>query len=63
MHQTDLATRAKVARKTLSDFEAGKPIKPRTIDAIQGALEAAGVQFIAQNGGGEGVRLAEPAKL
>lgn len=31
------------------------------VDAIQRALEAAGVQFIPENGGGAGVRLAKPA--
>jgi hypothetical protein len=29
--------------------------------AIQAALEAAGVEFIAENGGGAGVRLRKPA--
>jgi transcriptional regulator with XRE-family HTH domain len=29
-------------------------------DAIRRALESAGVQFIAENGGGAGVRLAKP---
>ncbi|MBB3770988.1 putative transcriptional regulator [Angulomicrobium tetraedrale] len=33
----------------------------RTVSAIQRALEAAGVQFIPENGGGAGVRLAKPA--
>lgn len=31
-----------------------------TIRALQSALEAAGVQFIPENGGGAGVRLAKP---
>lgn len=31
-----------------------------TIRALQAALEAAGVQFIPENGGGAGVRLAKP---
>ena len=30
------------------------------VDAIRKAFEAAGVQFIAENGGGAGVRLARP---
>jgi hypothetical protein len=30
---------------------------PRTVDAIRRALESAGVEFIAENGGGAGVRL------
>ena len=31
--------------------------RPATIAAIRAALEAAGVEFIPQNGGGPGVRL------
>ncbi|BGE85241.1 hypothetical protein Ms3S1_16770 [Methylosinus sp. 3S-1] len=33
----------------------------RTLDALRDAFEAAGVQFIAENGGGAGVRMREPA--
>lgn len=33
-----------------------------TIEAIQAALETAGVEFIAENGGGAGVRLRGRAK-
>jgi DNA-binding XRE family transcriptional regulator len=56
--QTDLQARAKVSRKTITDFEveARSPI-PRTLAAIRSALEAAGVEFIEENGGGAGVRL------
>tara|TARA_R110000744_G_scaffold172470_2_gene291071 strand:- start:36048 stop:36194 length:147 start_codon:yes stop_codon:yes gene_type:complete len=43
---------------TLADFEAGKR-QPydRTLKDIQETLEAAGVEFIPENGGGAGVRL------
>jgi len=34
---------------------------PRTIAAIRAALESAGVEFIAENGGGAGVRLRKGA--
>jgi transcriptional regulator with XRE-family HTH domain len=34
----------------------------RTVDAIRAAFEAAGVEFIAENGGGPGVRLKKTAK-
>jgi transcriptional regulator with XRE-family HTH domain len=53
-----LAERAQVSKVTLSDFELGKrsPM-PRTIAAIRGALERAGMEFIDANGGGAGVRL------
>jgi hypothetical protein len=53
-----LEASAKVARKTIADFEreARQPYD-RTLAAIRAALEAAGVEFIAENGGGAGVRL------
>jgi hypothetical protein len=45
--------------RAIQDFEAGKrqPI-PATLIAIRTALEAAGVEFIPENGGGAGVRMA-----
>ncbi len=56
--QTDLAGAAKVGRATIADFETGKRDPyPRTIEQLQRALEAAGVEFIPENGGGAGVRL------
>jgi transcriptional regulator with XRE-family HTH domain len=51
----DLAVKAKVATDTVSRFEAGEVLKPRTVEAIQHALEKAGVEFI--NGNKPGVRL------
>ncbi len=54
----DLAAAAQTARSTLADFEANKrQPHPRTLAAIRTALEAAGVEFIPENGGGAGVRL------
>lgn len=53
----ELAALADVAQATVSRLERGEELKPRTVDAIQSALEAAGVEFIAENGGGAGVRL------
>ena len=54
----ELASAAAVAGSTLVDFETGKRTpQPRTLAAIRAALEAAGVEFIEQNGGGSGVRL------
>ncbi|WP_026481058.1 hypothetical protein [Ahrensia sp. 13_GOM-1096m] len=55
----DLAELAKVAQATVSKLERGEELKERTVDAIQAALENAGVQFISENGGGAGVRLAK----
>ena len=42
---------------TIARLERGEPLKERTVDAIRSVLEAAGVEFIAENGGGAGVRL------
>jgi hypothetical protein len=54
----DLARLAEVAVATLADFEVGRRRPhPRTLIAIRAALEAAGVEFIEENGGGAGVRL------
>ena len=53
----ELAEMAKVAASTVARFEAGEELKERTIEALRAALELAGVEFIAENGGGAGVRL------
>ncbi len=53
----ELAEAAGVSTNTITRFEKGDPLKPRTIDALRSALEAAGVEFIPENGGGAGVRL------
>lgn len=57
MSVRELAERAKVSTNTVSRLEAGEELKVRTVEAIQRALEEAGVEFIAENGGGAGVRL------
>lgn len=46
-----------VSHDTIVRIEKGETVKPSTIDAIRAALEAAGVEFIQENGGGAGVRL------
>jgi transcriptional regulator with XRE-family HTH domain len=53
----DLAEAAKVSPDTVARFERGEELRERTVDAIRAALEAAGVEFIDENGGGAGVRL------
>lgn len=53
----ELAELAQVAPATVSRLESGEELKPRTVAAIRTALEKAGVEFIAENGGGPGVRL------
>lgn len=53
-----VAQAAEVAVATLADFETGRrQPHPRTLAAIRAALESAGVEFIAENGSGPGVRL------
>ena len=53
-----LAEAAKVAERTLVDFERGaRQPRERTIADIRRTLEEAGVAFIDSNGGGPGVRL------
>jgi transcriptional regulator with XRE-family HTH domain len=53
----DLAKDADVSTNTITRFERGEDLYPRTIEAIRTALESAGVEFIPENGGGAGVRL------
>ena len=55
----ELAAAAKVSVDTVARFERGEDLKERTIDALQRALEAAGIKLIDENGGGPGVRLAK----
>jgi transcriptional regulator with XRE-family HTH domain len=53
----EVAARAGVSTHTLNRLENGEELKPKTLQAIRQALEAAGVEFIDENGGGAGVRL------
>ncbi|KXV57150.1 DNA-binding protein [Acetobacter tropicalis] len=53
----ELADAAGVSPTTITRLERGEALYPRTVEAIRSALEAAGVQFIPENGGGAGVRL------
>lgn len=53
----ELAAMAEVSPNTVSRFERGEALYGRTVDALQAALEAAGVIFIDENGEGPGVRL------
>ena len=56
----ELAELAKVSPDTVARFERGEELRERTVDALRIALESAGVEFIAENGGGAGVRLRKP---
>lgn len=59
--QQDLAKNAGVGVVTVHQLEAGVS-QPRrsTIGVVRRAFEAAGVEFIDENGGGPGVRLRKP---
>jgi transcriptional regulator with XRE-family HTH domain len=48
---------AGVGINTVSRFENGMGFQSRTVEKLRAALETAGVEFIAENGGGAGVRL------
>lgn len=58
MTQAVLAAQSGVSLRTIAHFEAEQrqPI-PANLSALQRALEAAGVEFIPENGGGAGVKL------
>lgn len=59
----DLAKLAGVSAMTVTRFENGRSEGyPATLGKIRAALEAAGVEFIAENGGGAGVRLRKGAR-
>jgi transcriptional regulator with XRE-family HTH domain len=61
--QQELADKAKIGIVTVRQLEAGRN-EPRkaTLDVVRRALEAAGIEFIDENGGGPGVRLKKPSK-
>jgi transcriptional regulator with XRE-family HTH domain len=62
MKQEELASAAGLSGQTIKRMESlgtGKS-SAENVQAVQRALEAAGVQFIDENGGGAGVRMARP---
>ena len=65
MEQGELAERSGVSLASIKRFEAMEgPIEARTatVDRLTKALVQAGVEFIAENGGGPGVRLRQAAR-
>ena len=64
LSQSDLAELALVSVETLKRLEGmragisvGKGVSADALQKVRAAIEAAGVEFIAENGGGAGVRL------
>ena len=53
----DVAALAKVSPATVTRIESDQPANASTLITIRLALEAAGVEFIAENGGGAGIRM------
>jgi DNA-binding XRE family transcriptional regulator len=54
----DLAEATGLHRNTITNLEVGRYAgDPETLSNIKGVLEAAGILFIDENGGGPGVRL------
>jgi transcriptional regulator with XRE-family HTH domain len=62
--QTELASRAGLSLPTVKRVEAGlgPRVSAEARAKLQKALEAAGIEFIDENGGGPGVRLKKPHK-
>ena len=59
-----LACRCESSSTTIRLFEKNERlVSLERLAAIQSALEAAGVEFIPENGGGPGVRLRKDSKL
>ena len=61
MTQAQLADASNVSLRSIIHFEKGErtPV-PNNLAAIRAELEAEGVEFIDENGGGAGVRLRDP---
>lgn len=60
--QDELAEAASLSRATIADFERGErtPIMNNLV-ALRAAFEAAGLEFIPENGGGVGLRFRQPS--
>ena len=58
--QTELASRSNLSESTIRDFEKGRRVpSPNNLAAVARAIEAAGLEFIPENGGGAGIRFRE----
>ncbi len=64
MRQGDLAEAANISVPTLKRMEGAEGEAPgyaNNVDAVRRTLEAAGIEFIEENGAGPGVRLRKPS--
>jgi len=53
----DLARKAGLSADTVARLERGEQLRDRTIETLTEVFEAAGIEFIPENGGGPGVRV------
>jgi transcriptional regulator with XRE-family HTH domain len=61
MTQSQLARAANLGLSTVVDFEKERRlVSEEAASAIQSALQRAGIEFMDENGGGEGLRLRKP---
>ena len=59
----ELAEHSGVSLPTIQRMESAEGVpsaSAKSVDSVQRAMERAGVEFIAENGGGDGVRFREP---
>jgi transcriptional regulator with XRE-family HTH domain len=58
MTQVQLAIESGVGLSTIAHFERGqRQLTPDNLTALRRAFEAAGIEFLEENGGGAGLRL------
>jgi transcriptional regulator with XRE-family HTH domain len=58
INQSELARAAGLGLSTIVDFERGRRhLSREAVEAIRAAFDKAGIDFIDENGGGEGLRL------
>jgi transcriptional regulator with XRE-family HTH domain len=58
----DLAKKAGIGGNTVNRFESGLDARVSSVEKMRSALERAGLEFIAENGGGSGVRFAKGSR-
>jgi transcriptional regulator with XRE-family HTH domain len=64
MTQPKLASASGIGLSTVVDFEKSRrPVSKEAVQAMCNALQDAGIEFIAENGGGPGVRLRKRRQL